>query len=81
MKKKSTAPDQMAGKKRKDRNIDLDEMGDKIGKLHMAKQDLSKLQSRKMKGLKKSRDEVVGEAVDEEDLDEAVDIGAKRLRT
>jgi ribosome production factor 2 len=28
-------------------------MGDKIGRIHTGKQDLSKLQSRKMKGLKK----------------------------
>ncbi|WVN85052.1 uncharacterized protein L203_100194 [Cryptococcus depauperatus CBS 7841] len=38
------------GKKRK--NIETDEMGDKVGKLHMERQDLGKLQSRKMKGLK-----------------------------
>ncbi|RXK35156.1 ribosome production factor 2 [Tremella mesenterica] len=41
------------GKKRK--NIETDEMGDKVGRIHLDKQDLSKLQSRKMKGLKKSR--------------------------
>ncbi|KAH9807926.1 Brix domain-containing protein [Melampsora americana] len=34
------------------KNIDIDEMGDKVGKIHVGKQSLDKLQSRKMKGLK-----------------------------
>lgn len=56
-------------------------MGDKVGKLHVGKQDLSKLQARKMKGLKKNRD-VVGEAVDDETLDEEVHSpGRKKART
>lgn len=38
------------GKKRK--NIEVDEMGDLRGRVHVAKQDLGKLQTRKMKGLK-----------------------------
>ena len=37
-------------KKRK--NIEVDEMGDKVGRIHMEKQDLSKLQTRKVKALK-----------------------------
>jgi ribosome production factor 2 len=85
-KKKTTHPDQMTGnKKRKDRNIDIDEMGDKVGKLHMAKQDLQKIQTRKMKGLKKTngggqRGDVEDAEVDE-GLDEAVDVSAnKRVR-
>ncbi|CED83019.1 Protein required for biogenesis of the ribosomal 60S subunit [Phaffia rhodozyma] len=40
------------GKKRK--NIETDEMGDKVGRLHMGSQDLGKLQTRKMKGLRKT---------------------------
>lgn len=32
-------------------------MGDKLGRVHMAKQDFSKLQTRKMKGLKHGRDD------------------------
>lgn len=35
--------------KKRSKNWDLDEMGDKVGRIHMAGQDLSKLQSRKMK--------------------------------
>ena len=38
------------GKKRK--NIETDEMGDRVGKLHFKKQDLKGMQGRKMKGLK-----------------------------
>ena len=39
------------------KNVHLDPMGDKIGRIHMGTQDLGKLQTRKMKGLKRSRDE------------------------
>jgi ribosome production factor 2 len=38
------------GKKRK--NIETDEMGDRVGQLHFKKQDLKGMQGRKMKGLK-----------------------------
>jgi ribosome production factor 2 len=38
------------GKKRK--NLEVDEMGDLRGKVHLGKQDLGRLQTRKMKGLK-----------------------------
>ncbi|KAG8723349.1 rRNA-binding ribosome biosynthesis protein rpf2 [Ceratobasidium sp. 428] len=41
------------GKKRK--NIDVDEMGDVRGRVHITRQDLGKLQTRKMRGLKKAR--------------------------
>lgn len=37
------------------RNMEVDEMGDLRGRVHVAKQDLSKLQTRKMKGLKEAR--------------------------
>lgn len=37
------------------KNIDMDIMGDKMGKIHMGKQDFNKLQTRKMKGLKRGR--------------------------
>jgi ribosome production factor 2 len=52
------------GKKRK--NMEVDEMGDLRGRLHVAKQDLSKLQMRKMKGLKASFDP---ESADDADSD------------
>ncbi|KAF7196510.1 Ribosome production factor 2-like [Pseudocercospora fuligena] len=38
------------------KNIETDTIGDKVGRIHMGRQDLSQLQTRKMKGLKRSRD-------------------------
>ncbi|KAI1776628.1 Brix-domain-containing protein [Hypoxylon cercidicola] len=38
------------------KNVTTDTMGDKIGRIHLGRQDLSELQTRKMKGLKRSRD-------------------------
>lgn len=38
------------------KNIDTDLIGDKVGRIHLGRQDLSALQTRKMKGLKRSRD-------------------------
>lgn len=35
------------------KNITMDSMGDKIGRVHLGKQDLSDMQTRKMKGLKR----------------------------
>ena len=32
-------------------------MGDKMGRIHLGRQDLNELQTRKMKGLKRGRDE------------------------
>ena len=46
------------------KNITTDIMGDKIGRVHMEKQDLSKLQTRRVKGLKRGRDEVAGDSAD-----------------
>jgi ribosome production factor 2 len=64
--------DKGLGKKRK--NIETDDLGDKVGKIHLAKQDLGKLQSRKMKGLKVHKEgraqkkaEDAGEAIITED--------------
>lgn len=44
-------------------------MGDKIGRIHLGKQDLSKLQTRKMKGLKRTTDDYT-----EDDLEEMEDV-------
>ncbi|KAH0832688.1 hypothetical protein AYO21_04768 [Fonsecaea monophora] len=43
------------------KNIETDLVGDKIGRVHLGKQDLSTLQTRKMKGLKRNRDDVEDE--------------------
>lgn len=39
------------------KNISRDPFGSKLGRIHMGKQDVSKLQTRKMKGLKKTAEE------------------------
>ncbi|KAI9091843.1 Brix domain-containing protein [Phlyctochytrium arcticum] len=44
-------------KVKKVKNIDHSEMGEQLGRIHMEKQDLGKLQTRKMKGLKRGADE------------------------
>ncbi|KAK4132486.1 Brix-domain-containing protein [Trichocladium antarcticum] len=45
------------GVERTKKNIKTDIMGDKIGRIHTGKIDLSDLQTRKMKGLKRERDQ------------------------
>ncbi|KAB5580986.1 Brix domain-containing protein [Coniochaeta sp. 2T2.1] len=39
------------------KNIEVSAMGDKLGRIHLGKQDLKELQTRKMKGLKRARSE------------------------
>lgn len=43
------------------KNIEMDLVGDKIGKVHLGKQDLSLLQTRKMKGLKRTHKDLEDE--------------------
>ena len=55
------------------KNIETDLVGDKLGRVHLGKQDLSTLQTRKMKGLKRSRDDFddapgTTNGVDEDDI-------------
>jgi len=54
------------GQKKKMRNKEVDDMGDLRGRVHVGKQDLSKLQSRKVKALKRGPEEI---AVDAEDVE------------
>lgn len=54
------------------KNISMDVMGDKIGRIHVGKLDLTDLQTRKMKGLKRGRDEDL-EMDDAEDDDGSVE--------
>lgn len=42
---------------RRKKNVEVDEMGDVRGRVHVGKQDLDKLQTRKMKGLKSDEEE------------------------
>ncbi|CAD6452215.1 014245d2-be29-4e87-83a3-587cfc6217bf [Sclerotinia trifoliorum] len=51
------------------KNISTDIVGDKVGRIHLGKQDLKELQTRKMKGLKRSRDVADDdEGEDDEDI-------------
>lgn len=59
------------------KNISMDVMGDKLGRIHMGKQDMGDLQTRKMKGLKRSRDE----AVEDNDASAVADEEPKKRRT
>ncbi|KIX02906.1 uncharacterized protein Z518_08849 [Rhinocladiella mackenziei CBS 650.93] len=54
------------------KNIETDLVGDKIGRVHLGKQDLSSLQTRKMKGLKRGRDELEDEGKEIGGIDEDV---------
>ena len=58
------------------KNITTSSMGDKLGRVHLGKQDLSELQLRKMKGLKRHREVEVEEEV--EDIIEEVPKRAKQ---
>lgn len=49
------------------KNVETDVVGDKIGRIHLGRQDLSELQTRKMKGLKRGRDTDVEEGAEEEE--------------
>ncbi|BFZ62179.1 rRNA-binding ribosome biosynthesis protein rpf2 [Saitoella coloradoensis] len=56
------------------KNVGMNEIGDKTGRIHVGRQDLTKMQTRKMKGLKKR----AGEDADEEVVAEA---RSKKART
>lgn len=58
-------PKQLQAKEKK--NVTTDFMGDKVAKIHVGNQDLSKMQTRKMKGLKAKYDQVDEAEFDEED--------------
>ncbi|GMG21341.1 unnamed protein product [[Candida] boidinii] len=58
-------PKQLQTKERK--NINTDDMGDKVAKIHVGTQDLAKLQTRKMKGLKSKYDQMTEEDEQEEE--------------
>lgn len=41
----------------KTKNISVDNLGTKHGRIHLGKQDINKIQTRKMKGLKRTAEE------------------------
>ncbi|KAJ5114531.1 Ribosome production factor [Penicillium alfredii] len=68
--------------KPKHKNISMDAVGDKVGRVHLTKQDLGGLQTRKMKGLKRRAGMESDEDEDMMDVDEvSEDEGHKRART
>lgn len=54
------------------KNIETDLVGDKIGRVHLGKQDLSTLQTRKMKGLKRGRDQEPDQAMTQDEPEDDV---------
>jgi ribosome production factor 2 len=77
---KKTDVEKGLGKKKK--NMEVDEMGDLRGRVHVGKQDLGKLQTRKMKGLKGGDVDmdVDVDADGDEDSDEDNDGGQRKRR-
>ncbi|OBT78992.1 hypothetical protein VF21_02421 [Pseudogymnoascus sp. 05NY08] len=59
------------------KNISTDIVGDKVGRIHLGKQDLGELQTRKMKGLKRTRDSLI---VDAEDIEMKEEVQAKKSK-
>ncbi|KMU92553.1 brix domain-containing protein 1 [Coccidioides immitis H538.4] len=63
------------------KNISMDSIGDKIGRVHLGRQDLSALQTRKMKGLKR-RNGIEGEDQDANgdmmDIDQVSEEGSSK---
>ena len=52
------------------KNVETDAVGDKIGRIHLGRQDLNELQTRKMKGLKRGRaTDAKGDGAEEEEED------------
>lgn len=71
---KTQAEKNRQGKEGAKKNIETDDMGDTVGRIHVGKQDLSSLQTRKMKGLKKHLDPNAS-SDDEDDDDSAAGEG------
>lgn len=54
-------------KPKKEKNVTRDELGDQYGRIHVGQQDIHKIQTRKMKGLKRRRSEDEGEQEEDEE--------------
>lgn len=67
---KTQAEKNRQGKEGAKKNIETDDMGDTVGRIHVGKQDLSGLQTRKMKGLKKHLDPTASSGDEDEDDEE-----------
>lgn len=62
--------------KSKQKNIGMDAIGDKVGRVHLGRQDLSGLQTRKMKGLKRDAAATFSDEEEDDDDDDEMDIEA-----
>lgn len=67
---KVTKSDVEKGLGKKKKNIETDAMGDRVGKIHLVKQDLDKMQGRKMKGLKVHKEKRAADAAAAAEADE-----------
>lgn len=80
--KKGKRPDEDFRSKQK--NVGMDTMGDKIGRVHLSRQDLGQLQTRKMKGLKRgvalSDDEGLGDCMEIDEVSEGEEEVTKKPR-
>ncbi|PWZ02732.1 Brix-domain-containing protein [Testicularia cyperi] len=70
---KTAAEKNRQGKDGNKKNVEMDDMGDTVGRIHVGKQDLSSLQTRKMKGLKKRLDPDAQDSDDDENDDDDVE--------
>ena len=81
LKRPKTAEQKNTQGKGKRKNIDTDDMGDMVGRVHLGRQDLSTLQVKKMKGLRGQpefdaedrTDPALDESMDDEDVEEEDD--------
>jgi len=80
MKEALKRPKNLEAKEKK--NVETDIMGDKVGRIHLGKQDIASMQSRKMKGLKRARggDAAVDADAMDEDEDDDGGVDVKRIR-
>ena len=70
---KTQAEKNRQGKQGTKKNIETDDMGDTVGRIHVGRQDLNALQTRKMKGLKKQLDPTAHSDDDNDDDDDDED--------
>ncbi len=62
------------------KNISTDIIGDKVGRIHLGKQDLGELQTRKMKGLKRQRDSLVVDVNDDVEMADMVEVTKRQKK-
>jgi len=65
---KTPRGERSAAEPRTKKNLSIDAMGDKLGRIHLGRQDLGQLQSRKMKALKRGRADDEGEGEGKDDV-------------